>query len=85
MTLRIHIDRLVLDGFDFSAREAAHLESALRAELASRLGVSGISDELRSTASVDALRPAQVSLGRTPGARPAGRAIARAIHKGIAP
>jgi len=39
MILRVHIERLVLDGFDFSAPDAAHFELALQAELVHRLSV----------------------------------------------
>ena len=82
MSLRVHIDRLVLDGFEFSARDAAHLESALRTELADRL-TTGVSDELRAGGNVNALRPSHVSLPEKPLAAQSGRAIARAIHRGI--
>jgi len=83
MTLRIHVDRLVLDGFDFSARDAAHFESALRTELAHRLRVGGLSEEWRAGGSVDALRAAHVSLPEKPSAAQSGRAVARAIHRGL--
>lgn len=83
MTLRIHVDRLVLEGFDYSAHDAARLESTLRAELAHRLSLGGISDELRAGGSVDALRPAHISLPERPSAAQSGRAIARAIDRGI--
>jgi hypothetical protein len=83
MTLRIHVERLVLEGFDYSARDAVRLESALSAELAQRLSVGGVSDELRGGGSVDAIRPASVSLPQKPTAVQSGRAIARAIHRGI--
>ena len=83
MTLRVHIDRLVLDGFAFSAPDTAHLDSALRLELASRLAASGVADEFRTGGSVDALRPSHVSLPEKPSAAQSGRAIARAIHRGI--
>jgi hypothetical protein len=83
MTLRIHIDRLVLDGFHYSARDAGRLESTLLAELAHRLSLGGISDELRAGGSVDALRPAHIFLPEKPSAAESGRAIARAIDRGI--
>jgi hypothetical protein len=83
MTLRIHVDRLVLEGFDYSPRDAVQLESALRAELAHRLSLGGVSDELRGGGSVDAVRPANVWLPEKPTAAQSGRAIARAIHRGI--
>lgn len=83
MTLRIHVDRLVLEGFDYSAKDAARLESTLREELAHRLSLGGVADELRAGGSVDALRPAHISLPERPSAAQSGRAIARAIGRGI--
>jgi hypothetical protein len=83
MTVRIHIDRLVLDGFEYSAHDAVHLESALRAELIHRLSLGGISDELRSGGSITSARPEEISLPEKPTAVQSGRAIARAIHGGI--
>lgn len=83
MTLRIHVDRLVLEGFDYSAHDAARLESTLRAELTHRLSLGGVADELRAGGSVDALRPAHISLPERPSAAQSGRAIARAIDRGI--
>lgn len=83
MTLRIHIERLVLEGFGYSPRDAAHLESTLRAELAHRLSLGGVSDELRAGGSVGALNSAHISLPEKPSAAQSGRAIARAIDRGI--
>lgn len=84
MSLRIHIDRLVLDGFDYSARDAAHLESALQQELTQRLSTGALSEELTAGGSVDALRPAHVSLPDKPTPAQSGRAIGRAVHRSIA-
>jgi hypothetical protein len=83
MSLRIHVDRLVLDGFDYSSRDAAKLESALRAELSEQLGAGGLSQELRAGATVAALRPAEITLPEKPSPTQSGRAIARAIQRGI--
>ena len=83
MTLRIHVERLVLEGFDYSARDAAHFESVLRTELSHRLSVGGLSEEWRAGGSVDALRPSEVSLPGKPTAGQSGRAVARAIHEGL--
>jgi len=83
MTLRVHIERLVLDGFDFSAPDAAHFELALQAELVHRLSASGLSEGWRTGGSVEALRPVQISLPEKPTATQSGRAVARAIHGGI--
>jgi hypothetical protein len=83
MTVRVHVDRLVLEGFDYSLGDTVRLESSLREELARRLSASGVSDELRFGGSLDAMRPATVSLPEKPNAVQSGRAIAGAIHRGI--
>jgi len=82
--MRIHIDRLVLAGFDYSPREAADLESALSKELTHRLNRSGLSQELLRGETVDAIKTASVSLPQTPSPTQSGRAIARAVHGGLA-
>ena len=83
MTMRIHIDRLSLEGFLYSPREIAQLESALSAELTRRLSVSGISKELLNGGTVDSVSAASVSLPQKPSPAQSGRAIARAVHGGI--
>jgi hypothetical protein len=83
MTVRIHIDRLVLEGFDYSPHEVALLESALGSELSRRLETGGISQELLGGGSVDAVNVSNISLPQKPSAGQSGRAIARAIHGGI--
>jgi len=83
VTLNIHIDRLVLEGFDYSPGDVVRFESALSAELTRRFSLNGIPEELRSGGSVDALRPTNVSLPPQPTPAQSGRAIALAIHGGI--
>lgn len=83
MTIHVHVDRLVLEGFDYSPRDTARLEGALRTELAERLRVHGVSDELRGGGSFDSVRPASISLPASPEAAQSGRSIARAIYRGI--
>lgn len=83
MTLRIHIDRLVLEGFDYSPREIVALKSALGSELSRRLNAIGVSRELLGGGSMDAIKVGNISLPHKPPAGQSGRAIARAVHGGI--
>jgi len=83
MTLRIHIDRLVLEGFDYSPREVAALESALGRELSHRLNANGASRELLGGESLDAIKVGNISLPQKPSPGESGRAIARAVLGGI--
>lgn len=83
MTVRIHIDRLVLEGFDYSPHEVALLESALGSELGRRLKTGGVSQEFLGGGSFDAVNVNNISLPQNPSAGQSGRAIAHAIHRGI--
>jgi hypothetical protein len=81
--LRIHIDRLVLEGFDYSPREVAALESALGRELSQRLNANGVSQELLGSGSMAAIKVGNISLPQKPSPGQSGRAIAGAVHGGI--
>jgi hypothetical protein len=83
MNVRVHIDRLVLDGFDLSAADAPRVQAAVELEL-SRLIVDGGGDALRAGGVVPSVQGAQFA--PKPGATPSqlGADIARSVHGGIA-
>ncbi len=77
MTVRITIDRIVLDGFDYGPRERVEFEAALRAEL------SLVAPDRRP--GLPQVRAAQAdgNAARTEhdGSAPrTGRAVARSVH-----
>jgi hypothetical protein len=82
--IRLHVERLVLEGFDdLHARDAPRLREALQAELTRLLSQGGLSPTLASGGAQPALtgRP----LERVPGATPdaLGVELARSVYGGL--
>ena len=83
MSVRIHIERLVLDGFGLNGASGSRVQAAVQSELARLLAGQGLSETLRAPAAMPSLRAGAFS--PAPGASPAqlGREIARSVHAGI--
>jgi hypothetical protein len=80
VSLRVHIERLVLDGVDVGPAERPALQAALETELARLLAEGGLSRTLATGGAIPSLRSAPLELahGSTPAAL--GTAIAGAVH-----
>lgn len=79
MTIRIHIEQLVVQGLPLDSLGAGRLRAALVAELGAQLAAGGLGAELRSGATlVDIPIPGQV---RVPSSEPyaVGRGVAGAV------
>jgi hypothetical protein len=83
MTLRIHIDQIVLEGLDYSPREIAQLKRTLSRELTQSMSAGGVSQELLNGGAVDSVSAPSVTLPQKPTPTQSGHAIARALHGGI--
>jgi len=83
MSIRLHIDRVVLDGIDVAAADRPHLRAAMETELARLIGERGLAPELAGGIAVPSVRAPRIELGA--GARPAqiGTAIAGAVAGGV--
>lgn len=81
MKIRLHIERLVLDGV--ASDQPRILRKALEQELSGRLREGGLSSELRSGGAVPQMRGGAIELNQ--GAHPArlGSQIAGAVYRGI--
>ena len=77
--LSLHIDELVLHGFDAADRHA--IADAVRAEIARRLGETAPAEIWRRGAAIDRIAAPDVPLPAAP--RGAGAAIAAAVHRGL--
>jgi len=81
MTVRLHIDRLVVEGLGLSGADAPRLRAALEAELSARLAAD---ESARwSGRAVPALPPGEVALAPGAGAETIGRQVAAALHAGL--
>jgi hypothetical protein len=83
MNVRLHIDRLVLDGLDVRAGDRPRIAAAVQAELARLVAAGGISPELTGGIALPSVRVPEIAIA--PGAKPAqlGAAIAGAVYGGV--
>jgi hypothetical protein len=83
MSIQLHIERLVLDGFDLRAGDRAKLQAAVEAELARLLAEGGLAPGLTAGGAIPALRGGALQLLERGGAAGMGEGIARAVFGGI--
>jgi len=82
MNVRLHIDRLVLDGMLLSAADRPHLQAAIESELARLIAARGLSPELARGISVPVLRAPHV-ITRPEKAAQFGASIAGAVYGAV--
>jgi hypothetical protein len=83
MSVRVHIERLVLDGFSLDAAEGRQVKAAVQRELTRLLTANGLSDELRPGGAFFSVRAGAFSPPRNAPASDLGPRIARSVHGGI--
>lgn len=82
MDIRVHIERLVLEGIPVSPGERPLIQAALEAELADRLAAGG--HGALAGGATPRLDTGTIHLSRQPESAALGRQIAGAIHAGLA-
>lgn len=82
-SIRLHIERLVLDGFPLAAGAAARVQAVVEDGLSRRLAASGLAEEFQTGGAVPFARGGELPLA--PGLSPAnlGARLAQAIYSGI--
>jgi hypothetical protein len=85
MRIHLHIERLVLDGFDLEAGEGPALQAALQAEVGRLLAEQGLGDGCRQGGAMAYLRGAELQAPAAPGPAPLGRQIGAALHQSLRP
>lgn len=83
MNVRLHIDRLVLDGLDLAYADRGKLAAAVEAELARLIGAGGIGADLSTGAALDALQGASIQVGPGLPVEQVGARIAQGIYDGL--
>ena len=82
MNIKLHIERLVLDGLPITRSQGPLVQAAVEAELARLLAEGSLAPELASGGAVPSVRADGInSVGGSPGQ--IGRQIARAVYGGI--
>ena len=80
--IKIHIERLVLDGLPVTRAKGPLVKAAVEAELSRLLSEGGLGSELAARGAVPSVRADGIdSVGKSPAQ--IGRQIARAVYGGI--
>lgn len=80
MNVRIHIDRLVLDGLALNAADRPQLGAALESVLARLIAAGGLSPDLAHGAALPSLRAPAMTVARNAKPAAVGASIARAVY-----
>lgn len=83
MSVRLHIERLILDGLDLRPGDRAQLQAAVETELARLLGEGALAPGLMEGGAVPALRGGPLQMPGKGGAAGLGEGIAQAVFSGI--
>jgi hypothetical protein len=83
MSVRVHIDRVVLDGISVSAAGRPHLRAAIESELARLIAAGGISPELAGGIAVPSVRAPEMSFAGNAEPAQIGRRIAHSVYAGV--
>ena len=85
MTIRVHIERLVLDGLPLTQAQGAQVREAVESELAHRLAEGGLATGLAQGGAVPSVRAPSIALSADARPQAIGKQIGGAIHGGIKP
>jgi hypothetical protein len=83
MNIRLHIERLVVDGFGLQRADGRVVQSAVQAELVHLLTGNGLRQELLQGGVVPQVKADPLQAGAKPSPRQLGSEIARSVYGGI--
>jgi hypothetical protein len=83
MNVRLHIERLVLDGLPLAQAAAPHVQAAIETELARLISAGGVSGDFTGYRVVPSLRGGDLPATAATDAAGLGRLIAGALYGGI--
>jgi hypothetical protein len=81
MKIHVAIDRLVLDGFAFTAKERERVRGSVEMELSRLIRAGGVSPSMRARGAVESVTAPPIR--RQSAAVPTGESIARSVFRGI--
>jgi hypothetical protein len=83
--IQLHIDRLVLDGFNLSLRERQQLQTSIETELGRLLGERGLHDGLAQGVAVSSVSATPIQVARAGGqtGTALGQQIAASLYQSI--
>jgi hypothetical protein len=83
MKIRVHIERLVLDGLPIAARDGPVVRAVVERELVRLLTTSGLGEEWSSGGAVASTRAPRITVQNDCRPGELGSQIARSVHGGI--
>ena len=83
MNVKLHIEKLVVDGASFAGSDGSKLQAAVQAELSRLIAREGISRAFHGGGAMPALRVTPIASNTTRNPSDFGTAIARAVHGGL--
>jgi len=83
MNIRLHIERLVLDGLPVTNAEAPRVKAAMEAELRRLLTEGGVSSELAAGGALASVNAPQTHSPRGASPMQLGAQIAQSVYAGI--
>jgi hypothetical protein len=83
MRVRLHIERLVLDGLQVSGPDAARLKAAMEAELGRLLADGGVNIELAAGGALPRVGAAPIHASHRATPADLGGEIARSVYSGV--
>jgi hypothetical protein len=83
MRVRLHIERVVLDGLPVSEGAGPHVQAALEVELARLVAAGGLSPAVQGGMVVPAIQGGDIRMKTGGGPAELGRQIAGAVYGGI--
>jgi hypothetical protein len=83
MNIKLHIERLVLDGLHVSPTDRPRLQAAIEAELARLLSAGGVNSGFQAGMALPSIRAGDIQLAAGSGPDGIGQQIAGALYEGI--
>jgi hypothetical protein len=85
LKIRLHIDRLILDGLPLASHQGPLLKSAMETELARLLARGGVSPALQSAGAVSQMPAGTMQVNRESGPTVLGKQLARVVYGRLNP
>jgi len=85
MNIKLHIERLILDGLPIERQQQGALQTAVGEELTRLLSIGGLRSELISGRAVRSISAGEIQVTDQVASGRLGAQIAQAVHSGIGP
>lgn len=83
MKIKLHIERMVMEGLPLDRTQSGRVRAAVEGELTRLLATGGVALEFSAGGAVTALRGGVVRIKKSSSPRAMGKEIAAALHYGI--